>query len=140
MEDDAFRRMLDQLEARLAVTEYDFPSSAPVIGPIVGAVRRWWNNISTRWYVRHYAQQQAAINLAVLEVLRLTHIRYEQLARSVDQRDQEWSGTIERLAQDDLQRGQELAARIDGQQRLLRLVQDLIERDLHALVRHAQDQ
>ncbi|MBN1875291.1 MAG: hypothetical protein JXA33_13770 [Anaerolineae bacterium] len=61
--------LVAQAETRLAMTEFDFQSSVPVFGPLISAVRHWWNNISTRWYVRHYVQQQAEFNRAVLVVL-----------------------------------------------------------------------
>jgi hypothetical protein len=43
--------------------EPDFVSQAPVIGPVIVAVRRFWNWMSTKWYLRPIIRQQTAVNL-----------------------------------------------------------------------------
>lgn len=69
MNPSEIRELLEVLNQRTAFTEYDFKSDVPVIGPILQRVRRLWNNISTRWYVRHYAQQQLQFQQTLLQTL-----------------------------------------------------------------------
>ena len=42
--------------------EPDFVSQAPVIAPLIVAVRRFWNWMSTKWYVRPLVAQQTRVN------------------------------------------------------------------------------
>ncbi len=70
MQQDHFNQLINQLEQQTKVTELSFSSSAPFIGPLVAAFRRGWNNISTRWVLRHYAQQQLEFQRTLLGLLR----------------------------------------------------------------------
>ncbi len=42
--------------------EPEFTSDAPVVGGLIVAIRRLWNWMSTKWYVRPILQQQSLIN------------------------------------------------------------------------------
>ena len=44
------------------LSEFEFRSSVPVLGPLIAGARRWWYNVAARWAVRHLARQQEAIN------------------------------------------------------------------------------
>jgi hypothetical protein len=70
MQQDKFNRLIDQLERQTKVTELNFTSSAPIIGPLVAAFRRGWNNIAARWVLRHYAGQQLEFQRTLTGLLR----------------------------------------------------------------------
>ena len=61
---------LSQLEALLQRTQYTFPSTVPVIGPIIQHFRQLWNNLSTRWYVEHAMEQAVAFDTKAAVLLR----------------------------------------------------------------------
>lgn len=65
-----FNQQLDELTTRLTRTEFDFASSAPMVGPIIQGFRRLWNNISTRWYVMHTAKQQVVFDTQMLSLVK----------------------------------------------------------------------
>jgi uncharacterized protein YoaH (UPF0181 family) len=46
--------------------EFEFSSTVPLVGPFVSAIRRAWHNVSGRWALRWFAQQQNVINAAAL--------------------------------------------------------------------------
>ena len=48
--------LLHQLE------EPGFESNAPIIGPLIVKMRRFWNWMSTKWYVRPIIKQQSSVN------------------------------------------------------------------------------
>lgn len=69
MNPSEIRELIEVLNQRTAITEYDFKSDVPVIGPILQKTRQLWNNIASRWYMRHYAQQQLQFQQTLLQVL-----------------------------------------------------------------------
>lgn len=42
--------------------EPNFSSNTPIVGPLIVAVRRFWNWMSTKWYVRPILWQQSDVN------------------------------------------------------------------------------
>ena len=58
-----------QLAAKQMLEEPAFSSAAPVVGPLVAALRQSWNDVSTKWYVRGIIQQQMAFNQLVTRLL-----------------------------------------------------------------------
>jgi hypothetical protein len=56
------RESLAELIGRGYLHEPDFRSETPVVGPIIVAVRRLWNWMSTKWYVRPILWQQSEVN------------------------------------------------------------------------------
>ncbi len=46
-----------------------FSSNAPLVGPIIVWVRRFWNWMSTKWYVRPILQQQSDVNTRVASII-----------------------------------------------------------------------
>ncbi len=63
---DPLEAALAELNARCTVREMPFTSRAPVIGPLIVAVRNFWNWMSTKWYVLAIVQQIVAFHLAVV--------------------------------------------------------------------------
>jgi ubiquinone/menaquinone biosynthesis C-methylase UbiE len=55
-----------QLNAGRTVQEPAFSSRLPFIGSLVAALRRFWNHITVRWYVRALLDQQNAFNAEVV--------------------------------------------------------------------------
>lgn len=49
--------------------EPQFTSSAPVVGPLIVAIRRAWNWMSTRWYVLPLIRQQSAVNKRLIALI-----------------------------------------------------------------------
>lgn len=65
----ALRNRARALSKAPAFREFDFPSSIPLAGPVISAIRRSWNGISTRWFVRHAMLQQAHVNVELANLL-----------------------------------------------------------------------
>jgi hypothetical protein len=65
--------LLAELEGRWLVREPQFSSKAPVLGPLIVAVRRSWNWVSTKWYVRGILDQQVGFNALVVQALTEMH-------------------------------------------------------------------
>jgi len=63
------RESLAELIGRSKLEEPDFQSAAPLIGPVVVAVRRLWNWMSTKWYVRPILWQQSEVNFRTSHVI-----------------------------------------------------------------------
>jgi GT2 family glycosyltransferase len=63
-------RMLGELQDTWELREPDLKSEAPVLGPVVTALRRFLNGLSTRWYVLQIMSQQREFNAAVFRLLR----------------------------------------------------------------------
>ena len=91
-----FQTTLGDLAGTSHLREPDFRSSVPLVGPLIVAVRRFWNWMSTKWYVRGWMTQQAAFNEravdAVEELLRIQE--------SSEQRIHELEVQVDRLRTD----------------------------------------
>lgn len=59
----------DPLAERALLREHVFRSRLPLVGGLVAALRRLWNDMSTTWYVRPLVEQQSAFNSAVVQRL-----------------------------------------------------------------------
>lgn len=55
-------KLKQSLAEKWQVQERPFTSNAPLIGPLIVRLRRFWNNLSTTWYVRPLLQQQNEFN------------------------------------------------------------------------------
>lgn len=64
------RELLEWLDARREIVEKPFVSPSPVVGRAIVGVRRFWNWMSTKWYVRSMVQQQNEFNASLVELLR----------------------------------------------------------------------
>jgi hypothetical protein len=53
---------LVELIAAGHLREPSFSSHAPLVGPIIVTIRRFWNWMSTKWYVRPILDQQSDVN------------------------------------------------------------------------------
>ena len=60
---------LDDLAARSRLQEPEFHSGVPLLGRLIVAVRRLWNWMSAKWYVRGWMAQQMSFNNQVVEVV-----------------------------------------------------------------------
>lgn len=69
MDSTLFDSQLKQLAALLNRSEFEFASSAPVLGAVFQRLRQRWNNISTRWYVNHAVAQQVAFDTQLVQML-----------------------------------------------------------------------
>jgi hypothetical protein len=71
---------LARLNVRWAVHEVPFVSRTPVLGPLVVAVRSFWNWMSTKWYVRAILEQQVGFNALVVCALSESSAAHQALA------------------------------------------------------------
>jgi len=76
---------LAQLNVRWAVHEVPFVSRTPVLGPLVVAVRNFWNWMSTKWYVRAILQQQVGFNALVVRAFSESAVAHQALAAETRQ-------------------------------------------------------
>ena len=58
------------LHARGYLREPDFKSGAPLIGPLIVTIRRFWNWMSTKWYLRPILEQQSAVNVQASQFIK----------------------------------------------------------------------
>lgn len=63
------QKLVDDLSAKSRLQEPDFNSDVPFVGPFIVAVRRFWNWMSAKWYVRDWMGQQAAFNARVTSTI-----------------------------------------------------------------------
>ena len=61
--------LLAELFAAGRLREPDFASRTPVVGGLLVAVRRAWNWMSTKWYVRPILSQQSDVNARAARLL-----------------------------------------------------------------------
>ena len=59
----------DELAFRSHLQEPEFRSQVPLLGPLIVRVRRFWNWMSTRWYVLGWMRQQMDFNVRAAELL-----------------------------------------------------------------------
>jgi hypothetical protein len=76
---------LTELNAHWMVREVPFASNAPIVGPVIVAVRNAWNWMSTKWYVRPILQQQVGFNALVVHALNESVARQQGLSERVSQ-------------------------------------------------------
>lgn len=65
----ALDEALLSLATHTELSETHFTSNVPMLGPFIVAVRRWWNWMSTKWYVLPVLQQQSQINARMSLIL-----------------------------------------------------------------------
>jgi hypothetical protein len=58
-----------ELIVRGELHEPDFASDTPLIGPAIVAIRRLWNWMSTKWYVRPILREQSQANVRTAWVI-----------------------------------------------------------------------
>lgn len=80
---------ISRLESRARLTEPRFSSAAPLLGPALVRLRRAWNWMSTKWYVRPIVQQQNAFNAAVVDAVSDLHAQIAELEGKLET----WEGT-----------------------------------------------
>ncbi|MDP2661767.1 MAG: hypothetical protein Q8R28_13650 [Dehalococcoidia bacterium] len=83
------RELVGQAKCLQAPQEQPFTSSAPVVGPIIVSVRRAWNWMSAKWYVRPILEQQTAFNSAVVQIITEMTTILEQQEQALSNRIQE---------------------------------------------------
>ena len=71
MNQDRFEQLIASLQESTHVTEFEFPSTIPIIGRLVRAIRVTWNNVSTRWYVKDFARQQVEFQRKLIHLLQM---------------------------------------------------------------------
>lgn len=128
--EEELTRCVDDVEANLERTEFDFASSVPVLGPLIQAIRRFLNNIAPRWYVQHYMQQQMQYDRSVYYALRTLAVQQERLAAQVTE--------LVRCYQEGVVRDQELSARIYVQAQQMAFTKSLLDKDLQSVVEGLQ--
>ena len=89
---------LADLIAGSLLHEPDFSSNAPFIGPLIVAVRRAWNWMSTKWYVRPILWQQSDVNARTARVISDLAQWHELDARRLSQLEARVAALEARLA------------------------------------------
>jgi hypothetical protein len=86
---------LSRLRARQRIIEPGFSSALPAVGPVLVRLRRAWNWMSTKWYVRPIVQQQNAFNETIADAIFDLHGLHatarDQLA-AVEHKLETWEG------------------------------------------------
>ena len=79
------RDSLAELIGRSKLDEPDFQSAVPLFGPVIVAMRRVWNWMSTKWYVRPIMAQQSGLNARSARAISDLAQWHELDARRLDQ-------------------------------------------------------
>ena len=66
---ESLNQLMINLLAQEPLHEQPFTSTAPLVGPLIVALRRAWNWMSTRWYVLPIMNQQAETNHKMILLL-----------------------------------------------------------------------
>jgi hypothetical protein len=74
---------LAELGEKWEVQEPEFTSATPVFGPLIVRVRRAWNSIATKWYVRAIVQQQNELNYQLFQRLADADARLAEMDRDL---------------------------------------------------------
>ncbi len=74
---------LVQFIPKAVLKEPPFASSAPVVGPLIVAVRKGWNWMSTKWYVLPIIMQQSNVNGELIMFLLKTIQQQEKQAEHI---------------------------------------------------------
>ena len=80
------------LAAKARVKIEPLQSAAPVIGPLVAALRNWWGNVAARWLLAGAFRQQNAFN-------RLTAVQWQMLDERLAEQDRELVALTRQLAE-----------------------------------------
>ena len=75
--------ILAQLNSAWMIREQPFVSHAPVVGPLIVAIRNFWNWMSTKWYVGAIVQQQTSFNALTVQAVREIRAENQELAQQV---------------------------------------------------------
>jgi hypothetical protein len=94
-------QLLIELMAREPLHEVEFTSSAPLVAPLIVAVRRAWNWMSTKWYVLPVIRQQAFFNNQLVTLLNEMVQRQEISARQLAQLQAQVESLQKQLAERD---------------------------------------
>jgi hypothetical protein len=79
---------LDNLGKKWRIRERPFTSDFPLIGPLISRFREFWNNVATKWYVRHLLQQQNEFNMLILQQLQVHSKQLEQQSKFLLEQDE----------------------------------------------------
>lgn len=90
---------LGDLQAQWMIREHVFTSQAPVVGPLIVAVRNAWHSMAAKWALRVVIQQIQAFHLVVARAFQDIDTEHRELAERVQD--------LERLVE---QQSSELAA------------------------------
>jgi hypothetical protein len=93
------RESLAELIGRSRLDEPDFRSAVPLFGPVIVAMRRVWNWMSTKWYVRPILAQQSDLNARSARAISDLAQWHELDARRLDQLETRLTDLEARLAQ-----------------------------------------
>lgn len=63
--------------------EHEFTSGVPLVGRLIAAFRRRWNNVSTRWYVSPVMRQQSEFNQLTIEQFAQLMVRLNRQAEQL---------------------------------------------------------
>jgi hypothetical protein len=89
-----------ELNQRWMVREVPFSSNVPLIGPVIVAVRKAWNWMSAKWYVRPILHQLVGFNALVVAAFNESAAAQKDLAEELNRQQAEMAllrQEIERL-------------------------------------------
>jgi hypothetical protein len=92
------RESLAELIGRGHLNEPSFQSAMPILGPAIVAVRRAWNWVSTKWYVRPIMAQQSDVNARASRTISDLAQWHEMDARRLSQLEKRLAELEARLA------------------------------------------
>lgn len=81
------RDRLAKARLQFQLVEPSFVSSTPVVGPLIVTVRRLWNWMSTKWYVKGVIDQQNQFNTFFVESLRALDLSMQAMESSIIERE-----------------------------------------------------
>lgn len=96
-EDQNLAAILAELNTRWMVSEVPFRSNAPVVGPLIVAIRSAWNWMSTKWYVRPLIHQLVSFNAVVVRAFSESVATQQKMADELHQQQAELKALREEI-------------------------------------------
>jgi hypothetical protein len=86
------------LDDNQTLKEHVFSSDLPILGRVIASLRKAWNSVATKWYVRPLLHQQTLFNAQLVSYLRNLEHRYQGQSQDVAENIRELGALAERLA------------------------------------------
>lgn len=116
----------EQLLAAGQIEERPFESTVPIIGPIIAAVRNFWNSVAAKWTYRQLVEQQNTFNAQIVQ--RLFDLESQVVGQMVEQ-DREQTHLLRETAELLTALSQLSRLLLEMEERLIRLENSIDEEE-----------
>lgn len=90
-------QQLSELHARASIQERPFTSDTPVVGRLLVRLRKAWNSVATKWYVRPMLHQQNLFNQAVIQAYQELLEAHVEHNRELQEKNRQLEALLEQV-------------------------------------------